>query len=82
MSHVPHDLHEQFPEAGEVLHRLKVENLHYRNLAGAYAKVNEEIHRIETGLDAASDERLEELKKQRLGLLDEISVLIGEAQTA
>ena len=79
MTHVPHELQEEFPEAGEALHRLKVENAHFAKLANEYHAVNREIHRIESEVEAASDERVEALKKRRLTLKDEIAGLIGAA---
>lgn len=38
--------------------------------------MNREIHRIESEVEAASDERLEALKKERLQLLDEIAAML------
>jgi len=76
MTHVPHELHEEFPEAGDALHRLKMENAHFARLADEYHEVNREIHRIEADIEAASDARTEELKKKRLVLKDEIAGLI------
>ena len=40
------------------------------------------MHRIEAEAEAASDERTEQLKKQRLGLLDEISAIVAKARAA
>jgi uncharacterized protein len=79
MTHVPHELHEEFPEAGEALHRLKVENAHFARLADEYHQVNREIHRIEAEVEAATDERAENLKKRRLALKDEIAGLLRTA---
>lgn len=79
MTHVPHELHEEFPEAGETLHRLKMENAHFSKLADEYHEVNREIHRIESEIEAASDERAEELKKRRLTLKDEIAKILSAA---
>lgn len=76
MTHVPHELHEEFPEAGEILHKLKLENSHFAKLADEYHEVNREIHRIEADVEAASDARAEDLKKRRLALKDEIAGLI------
>lgn len=76
MTHVPHELHEEFPEAGEALHRLKLENAHFAKLADEYHQVNREIHRIETDVEPASDQRAEELRKRRLGLKDEIAKIL------
>jgi hypothetical protein len=73
MTHVPHELHDEFPEAAEAVHRLKQENAHFAKLANEYHEVNREIHRIEADVEAASDARAEELKKRRLALKDEIA---------
>jgi len=79
MSHTPHELHDEFPEAGDILHELKIENAHFHTLSERYHTINREIHRIESGVEATSDERAEGLKKQRLSLLDEIGHMIKEA---
>jgi uncharacterized protein len=81
MSHVPHELHAEFPDDGDMLHRLKTGSLHFAKLADHYHEVNREIHRIEAEVEAASDARTEELKKQRLLLLDEIAAMIAKEKT-
>ena len=75
-----HDLHSQFPDDGEILARLKVENTHFRILGQRYDALDKEIHGIEIEREVASDERLEELKKHRLELLDEVAALIAAAR--
>ncbi|MCC4246240.1 YdcH family protein [Stappia indica] len=77
MSHVPHELHEEFPDKVAALHELKVSNGHFARLADSYHDVNREIHRIETDVTPASDEALEDLKKQRLHLKDEIAAMLA-----
>lgn len=79
MSHVPHELSEEFPDAADLLHRLKVEDAHFARQAEAYHQINREIHRIETDIEPASDMRAEELRKQRLMLKDEIAAMISAA---
>ncbi|QDG78418.1 YdcH family protein [Labrenzia sp. PHM005] len=79
MSHVPHELHEEFPEATEVLHTLKTSDAHFSRLADEYHTVNREVHRIETDVAPASDEVLEDLKKKRLHLKDQIAAMIAAA---
>ena len=76
MTHVPHELHEEFPESAEALHRLKMDNAHFAKLAEEYHEINREIHRIEAEVEAASDVRTEDLKKRRLSLKDEIAALL------
>jgi uncharacterized protein len=75
MSHVPHDLAEEFPDATDILHRLKTSDTHFAGLAERY-------HRHDTGVEPASDEHVEGLKRQRLTLLDEISGAISKAKVA
>jgi uncharacterized protein YdcH (DUF465 family) len=82
MSHVAHDLHAEFPNDGEILHELKVSDRHFRTVSDRYHDVNKEIHRIESEVEAASDERAEELKKQRLLILDEVAAMISKAKAA
>ena len=82
MSHTPHELRDAFPDAAEVLHELKVGNAHFASLADRYHDINREIHRIESEVEAASDDRTEMLKKQRLALLDEIAAIVEKAKAA
>lgn len=78
MSEYSHDLHALFPAQQEILHALKLNSAHYRALADRHHALAQEIARIEGGLEPASDDRLEDLKKQRLHLLDEIAAMIAE----
>ena len=82
MSHTPHRLTDEFPNDHELLHQLKLGNPHFVNLAERYHYVNDEIHRIEAGLENTSDEYAETLKKKRLALVDEISGLLTKARAA
>ncbi|MBI1179788.1 MAG: DUF465 domain-containing protein [Alphaproteobacteria bacterium] len=76
MTHVPHELADEFPEFREKLHALKTSNEHFAHRAEQYHTVNREIHRIEAGVEAADDPRLEDLKKHRLALKDEIAEML------
>ncbi|MHA7773673.1 YdcH family protein [Roseibium sp. M-1] len=82
MSHVPHELHEEFPEAAEALHALKTNDAHFARLADEYHTINRQVHRIETDVEPASDEVLENFKKQRLHLKDQIAALLAAAANA
>jgi uncharacterized protein YdcH (DUF465 family) len=72
-AHTPHELADTFPADAAALHRLKTTDAHFNRLAERHHQVNRQIHRIETEAEAASDDRLEALKKERLQLLDEIA---------
>ena len=81
-AHTPHELADAFPRDAEALRRLKATDARFARLAARHHEVNREIHRIECETEAASDERLEALKKERLGLLDQIAAMLEEASTA
>jgi Uncharacterized protein conserved in bacteria len=69
-------LDDLFPHDRDVLHKLKVHHEHFRNLAERHHVLTRQIYRIETDIEPASDERLEDLKKERLAILDEMADLI------
>lgn len=77
MSGIPHELDDEFPKQAETIQRLASENAEFAALTARYHHVNGEIHHIETGEDAASDSRWEELKKERLLLKDRIFAQIS-----
>ncbi len=82
MSDTPHDLGEEFPNDHDILRHLKMNNAHYVTLAERYHDVNDEIHRIEVEIETPSDEYTEQLKRKRLALIDEISVMVRDAKEA
>jgi len=73
MSHTPHDLAETFPDHTDQMHALRDSNAHFAKLTDQYEVLNKEIHRGETDIEPMDDAHLEDLKKQRLALLDEIT---------
>lgn len=73
MSHVAHELHEEFPDQAEAIHALKAENAHFARLAEEYHTLNRAIHRMETNVEPVDDATLEDAKKKRLALKDEIA---------
>ncbi|MEM8551956.1 MAG: DUF465 domain-containing protein [Pseudomonadota bacterium] len=77
MSHVPHELAEEFPDKVEKMHDMKQSNAHFARLADEYHTINREIHRIEAEVEAASDERLTDLRKSRMRLKDEIAGILA-----
>ena len=74
--HTPNELTEIFKRDRDLLTKLKAQYAHFARLANQYHSVNREVHRIEAETEAASDERIELLKKQRLALLDEITAIV------
>lgn len=74
-----HDLIHEFPEHRETIHNLKMTDPHFAELFAEYHEIDHEIHRIETNIETTSDDYLEEKKKQRLQLKDELLQMIKEA---
>jgi uncharacterized protein len=79
MSHVAHELHEEFPEQIEAIKALKGANAHFTRLADEYHEINRTIHRMETDVEPVEDATLEAAKKRRLALKDEIAGLLADA---
>ena len=82
MSHTPHELAEEFPQQIEALHALKLTDAHFNKLADEYHELKREIHRIESDVEPTADHILEEKKKLRLGLKDQIAAMLNKAQPA
>ena len=74
-----HSLINEFPELRERIHALKASDNHFARLFSDYDAAEHAVHRIESGAESASDERLEQLKKQRLSLKDELFSLLKKA---
>jgi hypothetical protein len=72
MSNTPHELAEEFPDAVEKMRELKMNNGHFARLFDEYHDVNRSIHRAETDIEPTDDFHMEEMRKQRMRLKDEI----------
>lgn len=77
-----HDLLHEFPESKASIHDLKMNNNHFARLFTEYHEKDHEIHRIENGVENTSDSYLEDLKKERLQLKDELYKMIKEHEAA
>lgn len=73
MTHVPHELAEDFPEFAEKIHDLKMNDRHFVRLAEEYHKVNREVHRMETRVEPVTDDVEEDARRRRMALKDEIA---------
>ncbi|WP_368187245.1 YdcH family protein [Aestuariibius sp. HNIBRBA575] len=78
MSHTPHELAEEFPDHIEQMHALKVGDAHFASLADKYHELNRAVHRAETNVEPTDDAHMAELRKERLGLKDEIWSLLSK----
>lgn len=67
-----HHLAHELPEYKDAIHELKVSNNHFSKLLDAYHECVKHILRIENEIEATSDVFLEDLKKKRLAMKDEM----------
>ncbi|MDH5394921.1 MAG: DUF465 domain-containing protein [Gammaproteobacteria bacterium] len=74
-----HDLIHELPEHKETIHNLKMTDNHFARLFEEYHEIDHEIHRIEMGEETPSDDYIEERKKLRLKLKDDLLKMIQEA---
>lgn len=72
MSHVPHELNEEFPDLTEQMAALRQSDSHFSKLSESYHTLNRALHRAETDVEPTSDEHMTQMRKERLALKDEI----------
>ncbi len=78
MSLEKHDLVHEFPELRDRIHELKISDHRFAKLFAEYHEVDHEVQRLEQGSEVSSDQYLEERKKVRLSLKDQLySALIA-----
>jgi uncharacterized protein YdcH (DUF465 family) len=67
-----HDLAHEFPEFKERIHELKTGDSHFRSRFDRYDHLTKEVERLEKEDMPVTDEHLEDLKKERLAVKDEL----------
>ena len=76
MSIEKHDLVHELPEYRERIHELKMSDHHFARLFEEYHELDHEVHRIEEEVEPTSDDYLEEQKKKRLSLKDQLLAIL------
>jgi len=71
-----HDLIHELPEHKDRIHELKLSSAHFRKLFDEYHEIDHEVLRMEEGIETPSDAVLEETKKKRLYLKDQLYHMI------
>ena len=69
---LPHALNREFPELAAAVAALKETDLHFVHLLKQHDAVDNQITNDEMGVAPMGDTSLEDLKKQRLQLKDEL----------
>jgi uncharacterized protein YdcH (DUF465 family) len=75
-----HDLHHEFPNFNDEIHYLKMHDNHFVKLFTEYHEVDQEVRHIEQGIENTSDEYLEQKKKARLKLKDELFIMLKKVE--
>ena len=71
-----HPLMKEFPEYKERMHELKLKNRHFDSLIEKYEALDKHVFRVESEEEVLDDVSLENIKKERLKLKDEIYAMI------
>lgn len=74
-----HDIGQEFPEYREQIHNLKTNDRHFARIWDEYHEVDRQLLRIEQELETPSDLIVEDYKKKRLMLKDEILSYLRKA---
>lgn len=73
-----HPLVKEFPQYREQIHQLKIESNRFHKLMDQYEDLDKQVFRIEDGSQPTSDEVVEQLKRERLFLKDQLFELIHD----
>ncbi|WP_029933558.1 YdcH family protein [Thiomicrospira pelophila] len=71
-----HDLAHEFPEFKERIHELKMNDAHFKKLFEEYDQATTKIEALEKQESPVADETMEDLKKQRLVLKDQLYAML------
>lgn len=74
-----HDLVHEFPEYRDQIHELKMNDRHFAKLFNDYNEVQHEVHGIETGGEFVNEDYLEQRKKERLHLKDQLYQMLKDS---
>ncbi|MFN4058155.1 MAG: YdcH family protein [Roseinatronobacter sp.] len=77
MSHTPHELGEEFPDAISLMQRLKLDDAHFARLADEYHEINRAIHRAETLVEPVAEHVESDMRRTRMALKDQIARMIS-----
>ena len=73
-----HDLAHEFPNLVEKMREMKLKNAHFGKLFTQYDELNHQILALEGKGTPVTDETMEDMKKQRVVVKDEIYKMLME----
>lgn len=71
-----------FPEYRDLITTLKGQDPHFSRLFHLHNELDQEIKNMETGLRPAGDLAIEQLKKEKLHLKDQLYIILRKASVA
>lgn len=71
-----------FPEYRDLISELKNSDLHFKNLFEKHNQLDQKIQNLEANIGHATHEQIEQLKKQKLQLKDELYLLLQKHDKA
>lgn len=80
MTHVPHELSEEFPREVDQIHLLRLRDAHFARLVEDYQSVNTTVHRMVARIEPVSEQTLEEARLKRVYLKDQIATALRTAR--
>ncbi|ACL55468.1 YdcH family protein [Methylobacterium nodulans] len=76
MSHVPHELTDEFPGQADRIRALKLADGRFAALVERYHAVNRAVHRMEARIEPVSEETEQGTRRERMRLKDEIARML------
>ena len=73
-----HKFANEFPQFKERIHELKVKDTEFAALMKEYDEMDDEIYRIEMGIETPSDTYTESLKVKRVYLKDKLFSIVSQ----
>lgn len=67
-----HELHNEFPQFGELIDELKMNDPKFKEEFRQYAELDQEIEGLERRDSPIGDDKLHQMKQQRLQLKDDL----------
>lgn len=71
-----------FPEYRDLITQLKHSDLHFTRLFDRHNAIDQKIKNFEAHVEMATDQEIEQLKKEKLHLKDEIYAILTKASQA
>lgn len=76
MTNTPHQLVEDFPDYADRISVLKAANPRFAKIYEEYHDVNRAIHRAEVEVEPVCDEYMDDMRKTRMSLKDELYAML------